>query len=249
LFIYLVNVGIVQDSLMRLKPKEFIISNIVREWLRLVDVLYAYAYDVRTTDGEHTCESAWTICSIASTLSWLDSFTNIAELQASLYHRALAYPLHRHFDLCERVWQDVTVILNSGKVCVVKCLVEVKRILDTSDSRYLLNTVVVDDLLVWFQQSFDAHRESLSIEMAKVHTTKSDIRWGLIDLENKWQDDSPEAGEDEDDGEDSDDDDDDGDDSIEDDSDTSNSEGEDDVSETKARQEGESKRPLIVEMN
>ena len=40
----------------------------------LVDILFAYCYDTRTTDGEHNVESAWTIIRLSSTFSWLGTF-------------------------------------------------------------------------------------------------------------------------------------------------------------------------------
>lgn len=40
-------------------------------WLSLVDILYAFSYDFRTTLGENTVESAWTINKLSATLCWL----------------------------------------------------------------------------------------------------------------------------------------------------------------------------------
>lgn len=44
--------------------------------LSLVDILFAYAYDYRTTFGEESVESAWTINKLSSTLSWLQVTLN-----------------------------------------------------------------------------------------------------------------------------------------------------------------------------
>jgi len=40
--------------------------------LGLLDVLLAYAYDHRTTSGDPSVESCWTVCKLATTLSWLE---------------------------------------------------------------------------------------------------------------------------------------------------------------------------------
>ncbi|KAF7493270.1 Protein SHQ1 -like protein [Sarcoptes scabiei] len=40
--------------------------------LSLCDILYAYLYDLRTTDFEHTVESAWTIRKLSPTISWFE---------------------------------------------------------------------------------------------------------------------------------------------------------------------------------
>jgi len=38
----------------------------------LVDIIAAYCYDHRTTEGEPTSESAWTINKLSATLSWFE---------------------------------------------------------------------------------------------------------------------------------------------------------------------------------
>mmetsp|Transcript_21660 Transcript_21660/g.30354 ORF Transcript_21660/g.30354 Transcript_21660/m.30354 type:complete len:709 (-) Transcript_21660:47-2173(-) len=42
--------------------------------LSLTDILYAYAYDHRTTLGEPTCESSWTTSILSPTLSWFEAY-------------------------------------------------------------------------------------------------------------------------------------------------------------------------------
>lgn len=43
--------------------------------LGLVDIMFAYAYNNRVTEGENTVESTWTIRKLSSTLSWFDVST------------------------------------------------------------------------------------------------------------------------------------------------------------------------------
>lgn len=43
-----------------------------RTLLGLLDIIYSYAYDFRTTLGEGNVESAWTVTKISPTLSWFD---------------------------------------------------------------------------------------------------------------------------------------------------------------------------------
>jgi hypothetical protein len=38
----------------------------------LVDLMLAYAYEDRTTEGERNAESAWTLCKLSGTLSSLE---------------------------------------------------------------------------------------------------------------------------------------------------------------------------------
>jgi hypothetical protein len=58
--------------------------------LGVVDLLFAYAYDVRTTMGESTVESGWTIVKLSSQLSWLD------------------------VSVCVLGWATLTIVINVG---------------------------------------------------------------------------------------------------------------------------------------
>lgn len=40
--------------------------------LGLADILFAYAYDHRTTGGDPSVESAWTVATLSPLLSWLE---------------------------------------------------------------------------------------------------------------------------------------------------------------------------------
>lgn len=62
-----------REYLKTLGNKDYLIDSKERRiaLLSLVDILYAYAYNHRTTLGESTVESAWTINKLSSTLSWL----------------------------------------------------------------------------------------------------------------------------------------------------------------------------------
>lgn len=62
-----------QESLRKLGNKEFLLSkeDITSAWLSLVDIVYAFCYNHRTTQGDNTVESAWTVNKLSATLSWL----------------------------------------------------------------------------------------------------------------------------------------------------------------------------------
>ncbi|XP_076869806.1 protein SHQ1 homolog [Brachyhypopomus gauderio] len=87
-------------------------------WLGLLDVLLAYVYDVRTTDGEHNVESAWTIRKLSGTLSWLETYHSVQEVLVCFGRRALCYPLHRHFFLITAALRDTAHILQCDETCL-----------------------------------------------------------------------------------------------------------------------------------
>lgn len=61
------------DVLKELPNKKFILESaeLQSTYINLVDVLFAWCYDKRTTEGESTCVSSWTINKLSSTFSCL----------------------------------------------------------------------------------------------------------------------------------------------------------------------------------
>lgn len=60
--------------LKELPNKEYLLDDkeILNISLGLVDILFGYCYNHRTTLGENTVESGWTIAKLSSTLSWFE---------------------------------------------------------------------------------------------------------------------------------------------------------------------------------
>jgi len=122
-------------------------------YLTLVSVLFAYAYDCRTTQHDPTSESAWTICSLTPSFSSLDtsSARSLAQTLGASYRRALAFPLYRNWALCERCRMDTSEILRGGRRTVTRVLLRLKGILDRHEVYYVYSKIWVDDFIVWVQ--------------------------------------------------------------------------------------------------
>lgn len=88
------------DTLVKLPNKEFIIENKNELFMQMVDISFAYLYELRSFDDELTCESAASINKVSSVLSCFIVDDNIASVISQSYKRALTYPLYRHFELC-----------------------------------------------------------------------------------------------------------------------------------------------------
>lgn len=138
-------------------------------YLTLMTILFAYAYDKRTTLHDPTPESAWTICSLIPAFSALDPppytsmmsnrgtsqllFTD-AELISTLatsYRRSLSFPLYRSFQLSEACQGDIASYMAQGKRMITRSLLETKRILDHHDVYYVYSRIWLDDFCVWIQ--------------------------------------------------------------------------------------------------
>jgi protein SHQ1 len=119
--------------------------------LGLIDILFAYCYDYRTTEAESNVESPWTISKLSATLSAFETFTSLKETLVSCYRRSLAYPLYRHFDLTEKCKEDVTVLFKLGKRALLKSLLGVRRILRGDEGCFVLDVLYVEDYCIWVQ--------------------------------------------------------------------------------------------------
>ncbi|KAL1438794.1 hypothetical protein MTO96_047722 [Rhipicephalus appendiculatus] len=119
--------------------------------LGLVDILFAYAYNKRVTEGEDTVESGWNISKLSATLSWFEEFWSLEQTVRSCFRRCLIYPLYRHWALAQAVLGDVIQILQLGPRYVLRCLLEIHGIFSRHDSRYVLNDLYITDYAVWIQ--------------------------------------------------------------------------------------------------
>ncbi|KPP67954.1 hypothetical protein Z043_113401 [Scleropages formosus] len=82
-------------------------------WLSLVDIILAYTYEIRTTEGEHSVESSWNIRKLSGTLCWLETYNSIQEVLVSFGRRVLCYPLYRNFSLITAAVHDTALIFQS----------------------------------------------------------------------------------------------------------------------------------------
>jgi len=112
----------------------------------------------RTTYGDATVESAWTIATLASTMSWFEEHGSTRELCVCFVRRALAFPLYRNWKLALRVVADVAAICEAGQACAVRCLLQIKSVFDHDETRYHLSKLYVDDYCSWLQSAAGAER-------------------------------------------------------------------------------------------
>ena len=161
-------------------------------WCGVLDLLFAYVYDHLLTQGEPTVESAWTISTLSFTLSWLDSLDSVEEVVKAGCRRVLVYPYFRNLDFAIYVWNQVCQILqsnsnNNGKHCVIRCLLQVRQILEQSESYYLGNKLYIDPFLAWLQRIDDPFpSEKLVDEInatLNMTTLKNDFNLDLLEYE------------------------------------------------------------------
>ncbi|OAD54191.1 Protein SHQ1 like protein [Eufriesea mexicana] len=106
------------DLLKELPNKEYLLNNeeTYKLLLSLIDILFGNCYNHRTTLGENTVESSWTISKLSSTLSWFDEFSDPKELMKACFRRSICYPLFRNWNLSEKVFEDVKKQINESLI-------------------------------------------------------------------------------------------------------------------------------------
>ncbi|KAG0030222.1 Hsp90 cochaperone shq1 [Podila clonocystis] len=173
-----------EQEIMRDLPKrEYILENAKSTYLGLIDILFAYSYDLRVTEGDANIETAWTICKLSATMAALDQFTTLKETLLASFRRSLAYPLNRNWTLANKVLQDVYVILKLGKRGILRVLLAIKDVLDHDDIYYIYSKMFVEDYCVWIQSASDKVIRTLAHELHHFELQKSEIGWHLDELE------------------------------------------------------------------
>ncbi|XP_070632425.1 protein SHQ1 homolog isoform X1 [Bos indicus] len=149
----------------------------------LIDILLAYCYETRVTEGERNVESAWNIRKLSPTLCWFETWTNVHEILVSFGRRVLCYPLYRHFKLVMKTYRDTIKILQLGKSAVLKCLLDIHKIFQENDPAYILNDLYISDYCVWIQKAKSKKLAALAEALKKASLTKAQLGLELEELE------------------------------------------------------------------
>ncbi|XP_077385890.1 protein SHQ1 homolog [Festucalex cinctus] len=152
-------------------------------WLSLVDIILAYSYEVRLTEGEHNVESPWTIRKLSGTLCWLETYSSLQDVLVSFGRRVLCYPLYRHFAMVSAAVSDTAAVLRSGKACILKCLLDIHKVFRQNDPAYILNDLYITDYCIWIQKIKSKKLSALATALQKVSIQKKDLDLDIEELE------------------------------------------------------------------
>ncbi|XP_037303936.2 protein SHQ1 homolog isoform X2 [Pungitius pungitius] len=158
-------------------------ASLHQAWLGLVDILLAYCYEARSTEGEHNVESPWTIRKLSGTLCWLETYSSLHDVLLSFGRRVLCYPLYRHFAMASAAVRDATKILQTGKACVLRGLLDIHRVFRENDPAYILNDLYITDYCVWIQRVKSKKMSALAETLQKASLQKKDLGLELDELE------------------------------------------------------------------
>ena len=111
----------------------------------IADILFAYCYDQRFTQGEGNVESIGALCRLSPALSWLDTFTADVvinepltptsvkdsvelELVRSLMRRSVIHTYIRSWTLGRMALAGMIKLLLLGRNTVLRALLHVRRV-------------------------------------------------------------------------------------------------------------------------
>ncbi|KAE8297957.1 Protein SHQ1-like protein [Larimichthys crocea] len=174
-----------KEQLRKFTNRSYLLDKTCRyqAWLSLVDILLAYSYEERSTEGEHNVESPWTIRKLSGTLCWLEAYSSLQDVLVSFGRRVLCYPLYRHFAMVSAAIRDTAKILQSGKACVLKCLLDIHKVFRENDPAYILNDLYITDYCVWIQRVKSKKMTDLAMTLQKASLRKKDLELELKELE------------------------------------------------------------------
>jgi len=176
-----------KDLLRQLPHREYLLDEHETQtaMLNLLDILLAFTYDLRTTLGEHTVESGWTISRVSAVFSSSDSFRTLGDVIRAFLRRSLSFPLYSHWKLSLQVLRDVADLLKQGKRFILKALLAMKRTLQFSEFHAHFIKLYVDDYCIWIQSASPSLIESLAKKLQdtipSIHPDLTD--WDLTLLE------------------------------------------------------------------
>uniref|UniRef100_A0A8C6SN12 Protein SHQ1 homolog n=1 Tax=Neogobius melanostomus TaxID=47308 RepID=A0A8C6SN12_9GOBI len=141
-----------KEQMRKFNNRSYLLDKTARHqvWLSLVDILLAYCYEVRSTEGEHNVESPWTTRKLSGTLCWLETYSSLQDVLISFGRRVLCFPLYRHFDMVSAAIRDTARFYRRG--CVLKCLLDIHRVFRENDPAYILNDLYITDYCIWIQR-------------------------------------------------------------------------------------------------
>ncbi|CAG9759268.1 unnamed protein product [Ceutorhynchus assimilis] len=150
----------------------------------LLDILFAFCYGERATAFEGNVEFEWTITKLAATLGWLDAFEDTKDVFISAFRRGLIYPLYRHFDLLQVVFDDLKALISLDENCLVKILIKIYNIfLNGGNGGYVLNNLFIKDYIVYIMKWDKEMWRTTVSDVKSMNIKKEELGLNLEEIE------------------------------------------------------------------
>ena len=168
-----------QSDLAKLYWKEYLLDNPAQIYLGLVDLMFSFSYNYFITLGENNSESAWNLVKISPTLNSFVTFDSLEQTILSCFKQSLCWPLLRNWEFSLKVLHHTTILFKLGKKTLLKCLLVIKRILESDDRTFTICQIWINDYLVWIQSCSEKTLASLASRLHHFQIKKQDFPWDL----------------------------------------------------------------------
>mgnify|MGYP001208986917 CR=1 FL=1 len=148
------------------------------------ELIFAYCYDLRTNLGEHCSESAWTIAKLCPSLTCSTMAKDCRSSIIGSLRRSLIYPIVRHYGLSTSVHNDTVNVWRHGKVSVIKILLDIIKLFQESEGRYIFNQLYLQHYVTWIQSVKSEKIAAFAQDLSSLKLNKEDLGLDLTELES-----------------------------------------------------------------
>ncbi|KAH3901280.1 related to Protein SHQ1 [Saccharomycodes ludwigii] len=179
-----------------LPNKTYFVDDVKPLYLTILSLLFAYMYEQLENECQHNTESAWTIGKLTPQLSNLDQQLILKDISAPTINvvreaiiiglrKAVAYPLHRNYELGMKCWDYVYYTLLGGCKLVAKVLLDIHELFRFHDVYYVYNKILLDDLCSWFikygnENVINNLANEVKIQIRNDRIKKGDIQFDCV---------------------------------------------------------------------
>ncbi|KAL1492805.1 hypothetical protein ABEB36_010988 [Hypothenemus hampei] len=164
-------------------PYDLTVQQITWCYTGVLDILFAYCYDQRTTHFEGNIESGWTISKLAASLCWCEVFDTPRDAIISAFRRSLIYPLYRNFELSQTVFSDLKALISCQERHILRAFIQIYGMFLHGD-RNVLNNLYIKSYLSYIMKWDPDHWKATVNEVLQMEITKQEIGLNLEQIEN-----------------------------------------------------------------
>ncbi|XP_017144418.1 protein SHQ1 homolog [Drosophila miranda] len=157
----------------------------------LISIVLAICYDVRTTNNDPTCESAWTRSILCPLFCYYEQFDNYRDVVVAFLRRAITYPLFRNFELGRQCVRDAIEVLKGGRNWLInQLLLTHQQFASGEPCRESYNTYYLEDYISYVTNAnvcSDEHLHLLARNVKNVlmDVTKKHLNLGVTEIETE----------------------------------------------------------------
>lgn len=181
-----------KDAMLKLPKRENLPDVDAGACADLAGLLYASCYDLRTTSGERSVESPWTVSRLCASFSFLEHMSSARDAVFAAYRRVLVYPLYRTTRLAALVLEDTKRLMNYPSVDalrsrLLRVLLGLRELFEQDKLLRVFSDLFLTDYCVWIQSVDDGVLEKLAADIRAITIRRSSLGWDLDGLERAAQ--------------------------------------------------------------